>query len=369
MSHHIMDSLLTAEAMADIQVFMPGKTIKGLVLDSSQSRILVQLPGGVTGIVTKKEATGFGVTTEDYEVGTPIEAMVIQSENEQGLVLMSLRRASQEMVWAELNECFEESRIIKVKVTDANKGGLMTIYKGLKAFLPVSQLTPLNYPRVDGADAGEILRRLQTHIGNEMAVRVINSDRERGKLIVSEKAAISEKQEETLKSIKVGDIVNGNVCGIVKFGIFVTFGGAEGLVHLSELDWGHVSDPGKNFDLGQKVEVLVLGVEGKKLSFSIKRLTDDPWKDQVKAFAIGQKVSGKVVRWNSNGIFISVADNVNGLFPLSDYGVESHSELKVREGETRSGEVLGIDYNSHRLVLKEDGIKSAPAATEETTKE
>lgn len=367
-TQHVMSQLLTEEARAAIQVYMPGKTIGGTVITSSQSRILVQLPGGVTGIVTKKEATGFGVTPDDYEEGTPIEAMVIQSENEQGLVLMSLRRASQEMVWAELNECFEQTRIIKVKVTDANKGGLMTIYKGIKAFLPVSQLTPLNYPRVDGADSGEILRRLQSHIGSEMTVRVINSDRERGKLIVSEKAAISEKQEETLKNVKAGDIVNGQVCGIVKFGIFVTFGGAEGLVHLSELDWGHVSDPGKKFSLGQKVEVLVLGIEGKKLSFSIKRLTDDPWKDQVKEFAVGQKVSGRVVRWNSNGIFIAVNENVNGLFPLADYGVDSHSDLKVREGETRTGEVLAIDYNSHRLVLKEEGIK-APVVKEEETKE
>lgn len=361
-----MDQLLTEAAVNAIQVFMPGTTVPGIVIDSSPSRILVQLPGGVTGIVTKKEATGFGVTTDDYEVGTPIEAMVIQSENEQGLVMLSLRRASQEMVWAELHECFEESRIIKVKVTDANKGGLMTLYKGLKAFLPVSQLTPLNYPRVDGADAGEILRRLQSHAGSEMAVRVINADRERGKLIVSEKEAVRERQDETLKSVKAGDIVTGQVCGIVKFGIFVTFGGAEGLVHLSELDWGHVSDPGKNFELGQKVEVLVLGVEGKKLSFSIKRLTDDPWKDQVKAFTIGQTIAGKVIRWNSNGIFIAISDNVNGLFPLEDYNVENHSDLKVREGETRTGEIVEIDYNSHRLVLKESGEtqKTEEEATE-----
>lgn len=363
-TQHVMQQLLTDEARAAIQVFMPGQTVKGVVIDSNQSRILVQLPGGVTGIVTKKEATGFGVTTDDYEAGTPIEAMVIQSENDHGLVMMSLRRASQEMVWAELNDCFDQNRIIKVKVIDANKGGLMTVFKGIKAFLPVSQLTPLNYPRVDGADAGEILRRLQSHIGTEMAVRVINADRERGKLIVSEKEAIKEKQDETLKNVKAGDIVVGQVCGIVKFGIFVTFGGAEGLVHLSELDWGHVSDPGKKFDLGQKVEVLVLGVEGNKLSFSVKRLTDDPWKDQVKEFAVGQMVSGKVIRWNSNGIFISVNENVNGLFPLEDYGVESHSELKVREGETRTGEILEIDYNSHRLILKESGVTTTEEVAE-----
>ena len=370
MTNTVMANLL-AKGDGGIVVYQAGTTIKGTVVDVNPHRIIVSLPGGVTGIITKKEATGFGVTTDDIEVDTEIEALVIDPENDQGLVVMSLRRASQEMVWAELKQCFEEERIIKVKITDANKGGLMSVYKGVKAFLPVSQLTPENYPRVDGADSGEILRRLQTHIGSEFAVRVINADREKGKLIVSEKAAIQERRKETLANVQIGDVVNGTVCGIVKFGIFVTFGGVEGLVHLSELDWGHVSDPGKLYKLGDKVEVLILGKENDKLSFSVKRLSDDPWKDQVAKFNEGDKVSGRVTRWNMNGIFIDVADNVQGLFPLADFGVESHSDLKVKEGETRAGIVEKIDYESHRLILRE--VEAIPAATPaeaaETTEE
>lgn len=346
-----MQNLLAANK-DDIVLYRAGQNAKGVVYDVNPHRILVNLPGGVTAIVTKKEATGYGATTESVSVGEPIEALVIDPENEEGLVMLSLRRASLEMVWAELRASQDESRIIKVKITEANKGGLMANYKGLKAFLPVSQLTPMNYPRVDGADGGEILRRLQTHIGKEFAVRVINADRENGKLIVSEKAAVQEQRAQTLKNIKAGDVVEGQVSGIVKFGIFVTFGGMEGLVHLSEMDWGHVSDPGKKYSIGDKVEVLILSLEGEKLSLSIKRLTEDPWKDQVAQFNVGDTVTGKITRWNSNGVFVDVTDDVPGLISLDQFGVEEHSALEVKEGTELKGEIEKIDYESHRLILK-----------------
>lgn len=335
-----------------IVLYRAGQTVKGSVFDVNSHRILVDLPGGVTGMVTKKEATGYGVSTDSVENGQPIEALVIDPENELGLVMLSLRRANLEMVWAELGKILNDSIIIKVKITDANKGGLMASYKGIKAFLPVSQLTPMNYPRVDGADSGEILRRLQSHIGKDFAVRVITADRDNGKLIVSEKAAVEDQKQETLSNIKSGDVVEGQVSGIVKFGIFVTFGGVEGLVHLSELDWGHVSDPGKKYSIGDKVEVLILSVENEKLSLSVKRLSEDPWRDKVAKFAEGQTVSGKVSRWNTNGVFIDVADDVPGLISLDQFGVEDHAELKIKEGEEMSGEITSVDYESHRLLLK-----------------
>ena len=126
----------------------------------------------------------------------------------------------------------------------------MAQYKGLKAFLPVSQLTPLNYPRVDGADSSLILKKLQNHVGKEFAVCVINVDREGGKIIISEKAAHKGQMKDTLKNLKVGDIAKGEVSGVLKYGIFVAFDGVEGLVLLSELDWGHIADPSRHYSLG-----------------------------------------------------------------------------------------------------------------------
>ncbi len=346
-----MDNLVS---QAEVCTHRAGQTIKGNVIDVTPSRILLDIEGGKTGIITKKEATGFGVTAEDIEVGSTIEAFIIDPENELGLVALSLRRASQEMVWAELHEAVDDERTLKVRITEANKGGLLATYKGIRAFLPVSQLTPLNYPRVDGAEAGEILRRLQEHMGKDFVVRVLNADREKGKLIVSERAAYDSQKKETLKNLRVGDVVEGNVSGVVKFGIFVTFGGAEGLVHLSELDWGHVSNPGKKYSLGDKVEVLVLGIENDKLSLSVKRLSEDPWKEKVTEYTEGKKVTGKVTRWNSNGVFVEIEKDIMGLISLAQFGVEAHSELEIKEGDELSGEVVSINFDSHRIEIKKD---------------
>jgi len=347
---------------AGVVLYRGGETATGIAIDVNPYRILLELPGGVTGIITKKEATGFGATTEDVAIGQAVEAMIIDPEDTQGLVVLSLRRASQDMAWAELNTMQDEKRIIKVKIEEANKGGLMASYKGLKAFLPVSQLMPLNYPRVNGAEASAILSRLQSHIGKEFAVCIINVDPGEEKIILSEKEAYKEQSVDTLKNLEVGDRVEGQVSGIVKFGIFVTFGGVEGLVHLSEIDWGHVSNPGDRFTLGDKVEVLVIGVDGDKLSFSVKQLHDDPWLKKVSTFKEGSKVSGKILRWNAQGVFIELAADVQGFFSLDQFGVASHSELKIRDGESMEGTIKSINSKSHRIELQKTG---AAVATEE----
>ncbi len=347
-----MDDLLSQKDQGDISLYIPGKMAKGIVFSINNSRILVDLVGGLTGIITKKETSG--IFDDSIVPGSEIEAIVIDAENEQGLVVLSLKRASQEMIWAELNTLLNEGRIIKVKIYEANKGGLMAQYKGLKCFLPVSQLTPLNYPRVDGADGGLILKKLQSHVGKEFAVKVINVDRENGKVIISEKSAHQQQTETTLHNLSVGDTIKGEVSGVLKYGIFVTFGGVEGLVHLSELDWGHVSDPGRHYKVGDKVEVMVIGMDGDKLSFSIKRLTEDPWKEKVKGFEKNQEIKGKVLRWNTQGVFIEVKEEVQGLFPLSNFGVEEYTQLSVKEGEILKGTITDINYDSHRLELKKE---------------
>lgn len=336
--------------------FKAGESIKGTVLDVNDSRVLMELPSGMTGLITRREATGYGAEGEELEAGVTIEATVIDPENEEGLVMLSLRRASQDTAWAELNSIMEEERIIKVKIEEANKGGLMAKYKGLRAFLPVSQLMPMNYPRVEGADSGEILKKLQEHIGKEFVVRVLSVSRENSKIIISEKLAHQSQMGETLKNIEISDRVEGYVSGVVKFGIFVTFGGVEGLVHVSELEWGHVSDPGKNYSIGDKVEVLVIGQENEKLSFSIKQLTEDPWLGYVEKYTEGQAVAGKVTRWNDNGVFVEIDSEVQGLFSIDQFGVEKGSELSsmVKEGETISGTIVAINADSHRLELQKD---------------
>ncbi len=342
---------LLARDDAGVVLYRAGDSAKGIVIDITSSHLLLDLPGGMTGIISRKEAAGF-VEEDSIQLGAQMEATVIDPENEQGLIVLSLKRASQDMAWAELNTMMQEERIAKVKIYEANKGGLMARYKGLRAFLPVSQLMPINYPRVDGADSSQILQKLQEHVGKEFAVRVINVDRENGKIIISERYAHEAQAHKTRGTLAVGDVMKGEVSGVLKYGIFVTFGGVEGLVHLSELDWGHVSDPGRHYSVGNKVEVMVIGIDGDKLSLSIKRLTEDPWKDKVKDFSEGQKVTGKVLRWNSQGVFLEIIPEVQGLISLDQFGVTDYSELKLKEGEEMKGVIQTINFDSHRLELK-----------------
>jgi len=352
MTNSVMESLIKKNS-ENIVSYKIGQVIKGTILDTTVSRILLELPGGVTGIITKKEIGSYSPSKESvFSVGETLESTVIDPENEQGLVLLSLKRASQDMVWAELNTLLEEKRSIKIKIEEANKGGLMARYKGIKAFLPVSQLMPINYPRVDGANSSVILSKLQGHIGKEFIVRVINVDRAEDKLIISEKSAHSDQSKTTIKDIKKDDIVEGVVSGVVKFGIFVTFGGVEGLVHLSELDWGLVTDPSKKYSLGDRVEVMVIGVDGEKLSLSIKRLKEDPWKKKVEKFAKGQKVSGPILRWNIGGVFINLEKDVQGCFDLKEFDVENPNDLKIKAKEILEGEIINIDLDAHRIELK-----------------
>lgn len=343
---------LLAKDSSSLTQFKAGQSVTGTIVDSNPSRILIELPGGATGMITKRELGGFLEDT-DLSVEAEIEATIIDPENEQGLILLSLRKASQDTAWAELNQICEEERIIKLKIDEANKGGLIATYKGLKAFLPVSQLMPQNYPRVEGGDAGEILKKLQALIGKEFPLRVLNVNREEGKIIVSEKSAHQEMMKETLQTIQIGDAVEGEITGVVKFGIFVSFGGVEGLVHVSELEWGHVSDPGQKYSVGEKVQVLIIGKEPGKLSFSIKQLSEDPWIEAVKAYSEGEEVSGPVKRWNDTGVFIEVAQDVQGYFSLDQFGVEKGDELtgNIREGEVLKGTILSVNAEAHRIEL------------------
>lgn len=346
-----MEDLLAKNGAGAI-VYRIGENVKGTIISSSKEMILLDLEGAQTGIIPKKEIMGTGEFEEEFSVGTVVEAAIVDDMNDQGLVVMSLRRASQDVVWAELNTFEEEGRIIKVKISEANKGGLMAKYKGIKSFLPVSQLTPMNYPRVDGADSGAILTKLQKHIGKDFAVRVINVDRETGKVIISEKAAHEEQAKKTLESLQIGDVVSGEVSGVVKFGIFITFGGVEGLVHLSELDWGLVSNPAQQYKVGDKVDVQVIGIDGDKLSLSIKRLTEDPWIEKGNNYSTGQEVSGSVVRWNQQGVFVELEKDVVGVFELADFDVEDSNELTLKVGEQIAGEVKDVNFDSHRVELK-----------------
>jgi small subunit ribosomal protein S1 len=322
--NQVMETLI--EQSPELIFPQPGTLTDGVVTDIQKNKILVDLGGISVGVISGKEAHDSIGTMKEIKVGDVISAYILESENTDGLVVLSLRKASQEKSWRHFAEAYETGEVIQVVANEANKGGLLLEVDGIKGFIPVSQLAPMHYPRVNGADSAQILQRLQQLVGINFMVKVINVDNENGKLILSEKAAMEEQRQSSLGKLKVGQKIKGKISGIVKFGIFVAFEGLEGLVHISEIAWGHVKDPSEYGRINDEVEVLVIGIEGEKISLSMKRLTPDPWLEAAKTFKVGKIVEGEINKVTPFGAFMKLSDEINGLIHSSELGGEEGKE-------------------------------------------
>jgi len=352
----------------EIQFPKPGSTVEGKVVAVIKNKILVDIDGVSTGVIEGKEAYDSLGTLKTLKPGDKISAYVLEEENDDGLVVLSLRRASQEKTWDRFKKAHETGEVITVSATEANKGGLLLNMDGIKGFIPVSQLAPLHYPRVDGADAAAILSRLQKLVGIPLSVKVLNLDETGGKMILSEKAAQTELRLEAMKKLEVGQKVKGKISGLVKFGIFVAFDGLEGLVHISEIAWGHVKDPADYGKLGDEVEILVIGKEDDKISLSMKRLVPDPWIEASKKYKVGTKVECEISRITPFGAFVKLDDEINGLIHISE--VSAEEEVKdinkvLKVGDKVEAKIISIDADEHRVGLS---IKALTAGAEPKAK-
>ncbi|MBI5754754.1 S1 RNA-binding domain-containing protein [Candidatus Peregrinibacteria bacterium] len=350
-----------------------GEMISGTIIDIQKDKILLDLFGIYTGIISGRELRDRANTAKQLKVGDILKAYVIEEENPDGLVVLSLRKASEERTWEEFQEAFEKGTVISVRPHEANKGGLLLEIDNIKGFIPVSQLAPLHYPRVNGADALRILERLQKLIGVTFKVKIINLDKENGKLILSEKSALEEERKAVLQKLKIGQKVKGRISGIVKFGIFVAFEGLEGLVHISEIAWGHVSDPSEHGRLGDPVEVLVIGIDNDKISLSMKRLTPDPWIEAAKKFKVGQIIESEIARTTEFGAFIKLDTEINGLIHLSE--VTDDPTIKdirqiLKIGDKVKAKIIAVEPEEHRIGLSIKALsETAPAKKTKAKKE
>lgn len=330
-----------------------GSLVDCEVIDIFGNKILVDINGVATGMISGKESRDAGDTLATIKPGDKISAYVIEDENVEGYYVLSLRKASQERTWRKFMKAYEVGEVIPVTISEANKGGLLVHVDGIKGFIPVSQLAPLHYPRVDGANASQILARLMALVGQVLKVKIINVDQDGGKLILSEKAALEDQRVESLKSLHAGQVVSGTISGIVKFGIFVAFEGLEGLVHISEIEWGHVKDPVLYGKIGDVVQVQIIGIDGDKISLSMKRLLPDPWAQAAEKYSVGRTVKGKVDRITQFGVFVKLEDDISGLVHLSELAVEQvkdpHKVVKI--GQEVEAKIIAIDPSDHRIGL------------------
>lgn len=329
-----------------------GEVAKGNVMEIGSNIIYVDLgPAGTGAIYGCGKFEGLSMFN-DLKSGDSISATVVDIENEDGYVEMSLKETSFEMVWKELEKKMEDNEIITTKILEANKGGLMVKIIGIIGFLPASQLSSDYYPRVSDGDKNKILSLLMQTVGKDMKIRIIGIDKDEGKLIVSEKATKKEKEKERISSLQIGNEIDGEISGIVNFGVFVKFGeNLEGLVHISELAWKLIDDPKKFFNVGQKVNCKIIGIDDARISLSIKALEKDPWEKIDKKYKIKQKIKGEVTKINPFGAFVQLDEDIHGLAHISKLD-DSDGIQNMEVGKVYEFEIISIESTDHRLGLK-----------------
>lgn len=343
-----MDDLL-AESDGKVVQLTTGEMITGTVLSVRKHEVLIDLGAQGVGYVPRREV-GFSRSLSE---GDEVTASVVDNEMDNGLSLLSLRKAAKDRGWEEVSAKMEAGDTIEVSPYDANRGGLLVEYEGVRGFLPVSQLSAEHYPRVGSSDKDEILQRLNSLIGQTMKVRILDCDRKANKLIFSEKEAVKEGLAERFDSLKVGDTVTGVVTGVVDYGAFVNVEGIEGLIHISEISWERVANPGDYVKVGQSVEAKIISIDKDRLSLSMKQLTQDPWLDEVEKFKKGDEVEGTVTRITPFGAFVQISPAVEALVHISEIGGGSDvdPEKVFTLNERKSFTILDIDKDNRKISL------------------
>lgn len=341
-----MDDLL---AGGDAKQLVVGEMVTGHVLSVRKHEVLIDLGAHGVGYVPRREV-GFG---RQLNVGDEVSASVIDSELDNGYSLLSLRKAAKDRGWEEIQTRFDAGEIVEITPYDANRGGLLVEYEGVRGFLPVSQLSAEHYPRVGSADKDEILARLNALVNQSMKVRILDCDRKINKLIFSEKEAIKDGLAVRFATLKVGDTVKGVVTGVVDFGAFVNVDGIEGLIHISEISWERVSNPSDYVKVGQSVEAKIISIDKDRLSLSMKQLTKDPWLDEVEKLEKGQKVEGTVTRITPFGAFVQISPAVEALVHISELGNGSDAdpEKVFTLNERKEFTILDIDKEGRKISL------------------
>ncbi len=340
--------------------FSEGDTVEATILAVGGNRIWVDVAGQSLGFIPEKEIT----TKTGLKVGDKTYCTVISMEDDAGNVVLSMKRADREKYWIDLQHKFETGEPVAIKITDANKGGLMTELGGIQGFLPVSQLSPANYPRVTGGDKDEILNRLRRFIGQEVNVKVINCDKEGNKLIFSEKAVKATEVKAKIDKYHVSDKVTGKITGIVDFGLFISVDPQiEGLVHISEVSWSRVTDLSKIYKVGDQVDTMIISVDDGKISLSIKRLLPDPWVKAASKYKVGDVVKGEVTKITPFGAFVSLDEEIDGLVHISELSSDHIIDPGqiVELGKEYQFKIISIEPDSHRLGLSLKVESSAKA--------
>ena len=366
-----MDEFLSDDSNK-LKTLTKGEIVQGIIVDIRDGIIVVDVGYKSEGIVAGRELKSDTLDWTTLEVGDDLLVYVVKPEDDKGQLVLSIRRTQQASLWIKLEKAKAENEVVEAVVVEANNGGLIVeLGKGVRGFIPTSQLDASRVyasgVRQVGKDiSSQVQTKLNSLIGQTIKTRISELDREKNRIILSEKMVTQERdleqRDETLKKIKEGETLKGTVSGITPYGIFVNAEGLEGLVHLSELSWDKVEDIDKIYAVDDKVDVMVIGVSdgGKRVAYSVKRLQNDPWSDAISKHKVGDVVDGVVQKVVPYGSFVRIGKGLNGLIhisELSDQLVKDPNDI-VKEGQEVKVKILSISSTERHLGLSLKAVGS-----------
>jgi len=339
----------------DYKTLKYGDVMEGIIMHLDRDELLVDIGSKAEGIVPAKEYSSLSAEERDaLAIGDSILVFVVQAENPEGHPVVSIDRARQEKSWRKLQEIHDANDVIEAEVTNYNKGGLLVNLDGVRGFVPASQVSEIR-----GGDESSKQADMAKLIGTSLPLKVIEINRHRNRLILSERQAIQERRdvmkEKLIEELKEGEVRKGRISSICDFGAFVDIGGADGLVHLSELSWSRVRHPSEMLKIGQEVDVFVLGINAqeKKIALSIKRTQAEPWSRVANSYEVGKLVRGTVTQVVNFGAFARIEDGIEGLIHVSELADEriQHPKQVVSEGQELLLRIIRIDPQRRRMGL------------------
>lgn len=330
-----------------------GDLVEGTIIELVRGRLYVDLPPFGSGIIYGREYLNAADVLRKANPGDTITAKVVDPAGLDGYIELSLKEARQAAIWGEAEQAIAAQTTYNLTVEEANKGGLILSWQGIQGFLPASQLSKDHYPRVPEGDKDKIFSELQKLQGTTLAVRIITAEPKEGKLIFSERQGQEEEEKASLiDKYQVGDTLEGEVTGAVDFGVFVKLEqGLEGLVHISELDWGLVEDPRALFNVGDAVRVKVIEIKDGKVSLSIKALKENPWKTAADRYKKGMEVTGVIIKYNKHGALASIEEGVAGLVHISEFETPQALREALELGKTYPFTITLFEPKDQRMTL------------------
>lgn len=341
------------DLLAKEEFYLPkaGTILQGQIISISKNNVVIDLGSAGIGIVYPGEFYDNPERMRTLKSGDTISTMLIELENEEGYRELSLKSAQMTTAWQDIKEKMDKEEIMATAVVNINKGGLIVEISGIQGFLPLSQLSPEHYPKVEGGDTTKIVQALQKFKGQVISVKIIDFSEAENKLIVSEKAISEDLAKEEIKKLNLGDVVEGGITEVTDFGAFVKLSdNLDALIHSSEIDWKFIEDPREILHIGDKIKAKIISLDGGRVSLSLKALKEDPWEKVEEKFQVGQKIKGKIIKIRTGGAFVELSESIIGFLPAAELAGRTIEET-LEVGKEYDFAIVSIDVKEHKIVL------------------